>query len=61
MIAVKKGKVTRDYKVLNTLGKGGFGEVKKVINKTTQDIRSMKIIKKSTIDESYISNLGSEA
>ena len=40
----KKGKITADYDVLEVIGKGGYGEVKKVIHKITGDIRAMKII-----------------
>ena len=43
-ITEKTGKVTKDYQILNLLGKGSFGEVKKVIHKLTGDIRAMKII-----------------
>jgi serine/threonine protein kinase len=39
---------------LNLLGKGGFGEVKKVVHKLTGDVRAMKIIKKDLVDESFL-------
>eukprot|EP00347_Sterkiella_histriomuscorum_P018781 403344202 len=32
MITQKRGKVTEDYQVLNLLGKGGFGEVKRLLD-----------------------------
>jgi calcium-dependent protein kinase len=36
-----------DYKILETLGKGSFGEVKKVEHKVTKAIiRALKIVKK---------------
>ena len=56
----KKGKVTNDYEVLSVIGKGGFGEVKKVIHKLTGDIRAMKIIKKESCDEGYLKSLSNE-
>ena len=57
MVANKAGKLTKDYEVLNLIGKGGFGEVKKVVHRVSQDIRAMKIIKKDKVDESYLSTL----
>jgi len=56
----KKGKITNDYEVLSVIGKGGFGEVKKVIHKLTGDIRAMKIIKKESCDEGYLKSLSNE-
>lgn len=60
MVTQKKGKITKDYQVLNLLGKGGFGEVKKVIHRLTGDIRAMKIIKRDSVDETYLNNLNNE-
>lgn len=57
---MKKGKITKDYTILNTIGKGGFGEVKKVIHKVSQDVRAMKIIKKDQVDEQYLQTLQNE-
>ncbi len=48
----KRGKVTNDYNILETIGKGGYGEVKKVIHKITGETRAMKIIKKESFDDS---------
>ena len=56
----KKGKITNDYEILSTIGKGGYGEVKKVIHKLTGEVRAMKIIKKDSCDESYLKSLGNE-
>jgi len=39
---------------LNLLGKGGFGEVKKVMHKLTGQMRAMKIIKRDIADEAYL-------
>ena len=45
---------------MNLLGKGGFGEVKKVIHKLTNNARAMKIIKRDNVDESFMAALNSE-
>ena len=39
------------------IGKGAFGEVRKVVHKLTKDVRAMKIIKKEKVDEAYLTNL----
>lgn len=59
-ISEKKGKITSDYEILGVIGKGGYGEVKKVIHKITQEVRAMKIIRKESCDESYLKSLGNE-
>jgi len=59
-ISEKKGKITNDYEILATLGKGGYGEVKKVIHKLTGDVRAMKVIKKESCDEGYLKTLSNE-
>lgn len=59
-ICEKRGKITNDYEVQAVIGKGGYGEVKKVIHKITGDVRAMKIIKKESCDESYLKSLGNE-
>ena len=41
-----KGRVKNDYEVLQLLGSGSFGEVKKVVHKQTRDVRAMKSVKK---------------
>ena len=56
----KKGKVTNDYTIGAVIGKGGYGEVKKVIHKITGDVRAMKIIKKEGCDEGYLKSLSNE-
>ena len=60
MIQEKKGKIAHDYNVLELLGKGGFGEVKKVVHRLTKDVRAMKIIKKDKCDENYLATLTNE-
>jgi len=56
----KRGKISKDYEILQVIGKGAFGEVKKVIHKLTGDIRAMKIIKKDKVDEAYLRSLNTE-
>lgn len=56
----KKGKITNDYDVQATVGKGGYGEVKKVIHKITSELRAMKVIKKESCDETYLKSLSNE-
>lgn len=60
LISEKRGRITKDYQILELLGKGGFGEVKKVVHKLTRDVRAMKIIKKDKCDESYLASLTNE-
>ena len=60
LISEKRGRITKDYQILELLGKGGFGEVKKVVHKLTRDVRAMKIIKKDKCDESYLATLTNE-
>jgi len=60
LITNKKGKITKDYDIRELIGKGGFGEVKKVIHKVSNDVRAMKIISKANVDETYLSNLANE-
>ena len=56
----KKGKVTNDYDVMECIGKGGYGEVKRVVHKITGEPRAMKIIKKESCDEGYLKSLSNE-
>ena len=39
-----KGKIEQKYELLETLGQGGYGLVRKVRHKLTQELRAMKII-----------------
>ena len=60
LIVERKGNISKYYQVLESVGKGAFGEVKKVLHKLTKDIRAMKIIKKDKCDKNYLNNLYSE-
>mmetsp|Transcript_43344 Transcript_43344/g.41749 ORF Transcript_43344/g.41749 Transcript_43344/m.41749 type:complete len:100 (-) Transcript_43344:1050-1349(-) len=42
------------------IGKGGFGEVKRVIHKVSGDVRAIKIIKKDEVDQIFLNNLSNE-
>ena len=46
--------------ILGTLGKGSFGEVKKVQYKSTGQYRAMKIIQKENVSRDYIMSLLNE-
>jgi calcium-dependent protein kinase len=52
--------VSNDYDILESVGKGGYGEVKKVVHKITGETRAMKIIKKESCDEKYLESLTNE-
>ena len=41
------GKITEKYKIHETLGSGGFGQVKRCTFIKTNEVRAVKIIKKS--------------
>lgn len=41
------GKLADQYQILEFIGEGGYGEVRKVRNKITKEIRAVKIIAKS--------------
>ena len=47
MAMIKTNPIEENYEILETIGKGGFGEVKKVWHKKLDIIRALKIIKKS--------------
>ena len=47
LVLEKKGPIYQSYKVVDVLGYGTFGEVKKVICRSTGKIYALKIIKKS--------------
>lgn len=56
----QKGKIKAKYRVLETLGKGSYGEVKKVQSKANGEYRAMKIIRKETCNKEYIQSLMNE-
>ena len=45
-IQYKKGLIEKDYKIGEVVGSGAFASVRKVVNKTTGQVRALKIIKK---------------
>lgn len=46
MITERKGSIEARYHIKETIGKGGFGEVKKIQDKVTNELMAMKIIPK---------------
>ena len=60
LILNRKGNITTHYDIKETLGKGGFGEVKKVIHKLTWDVRAMKIVKLDNIDKGALELIRNE-
>ena len=53
-VSFKKGNITRDYEIKNSIGAGSFGTVRKAIHKITGQSRAVKILKKNTQDESQL-------
>jgi calcium-dependent protein kinase len=47
MVSHRKNPIEVTYEVLEVIGKGGYGEVKKVKHKELEVIRALKVIKKS--------------
>lgn len=56
----QKGKIKARYKVLETLGKGSYGEVKKIQHKSSGEYRAMKIICKEDVSQQYVDSLLNE-
>jgi serine/threonine protein kinase len=52
-VTEQKGRIKNKYKVQETIGKGSYGEVKKIIYKATGELRAMKIIKKEEVSKEY--------
>jgi len=47
LVNERKNPIEITYEVLETIGKGGFGEVKKIRHKELDVVRALKILKKS--------------
>lgn len=47
LVSERRNPIEKNYDVLEIIGKGGFGEVKKVRHKELDVIRALKVIKKS--------------
>ena len=56
----QKGKIKNKYRVLETIGKGSYGEVKKIQYKTSGELRAMKIISKDEVSKEYVQSLLNE-
>lgn len=47
MVNERKNPIEITYEILETIGKGGYGEVKKIRHKELDVVRALKILKKS--------------
>lgn len=47
LVSERRNPIEINYEILEIIGKGGFGEVKKVRHKELDVIRALKVIKKS--------------
>ena len=47
LILEKEGMITDTYKIMETLGRGSFGEVRKIVHLSSKRVYAMKIINKS--------------
>lgn len=47
LVSERRNPIEKNYEVLEVIGQGGFGEVKKVRHKELDIIRALKTIKKS--------------
>lgn len=47
LVSERRNPIEKNYDVLEIIGKGGYGEVKKVRHKELDVIRALKVIKKS--------------
>ena len=46
LASLRKNPIEENYEILETIGKGGFGEVKRVRHKQLDIVRALKIIQK---------------
>jgi calcium-dependent protein kinase len=60
LVIQKRGAILERYVELEKLGNGAYGVVKKVKDKSNNEIRAMKIVKKSSFSEIETSALISE-
>lgn len=56
----QKGKIKAKYRILDTLGKGSYGEVKRIQHKNTGEYRAMKIIQKEEVSKEFVQSLLNE-
>ncbi len=56
----QKGRIKAKYRVLETIGKGSYGEVKKILHKVTGELRAMKVIRKEDVSKEYQQSLLNE-
>ena len=49
----QKGRIKAKYRILETIGKGSYGEVKKILHKSSGEYRAMKIIIKEDVSHEY--------
>ena len=47
LVSERKNPIEKNYEILEVIGKGGFGEVKRVRHKELNIIRALKIINKT--------------
>jgi len=56
----QKGKIKAKYRVLETIGRGSYGEVKKIQHKVTGELRAMKVLKKDEVSKEFKKSLLNE-
>lgn len=49
----QKGRIKAKYRILETIGKGSYGEVKKILHKSSGEYRAMKIIVKEDVSHEF--------
>ena len=47
LVSERRNPIEKNYQVLEIIGKGGYGEVKKVKHKELDVVRALKVINKS--------------